>query len=413
MLNIPDYSRSFAMLPGTIKKLFGINVSGEKILPKDVVDTSRKHKKVVLFLLDAFGWKLLQKFKDEIPELTNLVRNSQQGKIYSQFPSTTAAHITTLQTGLPVSQHGIFEWRIYDPNLNDIILPLKFSRCRRNEAESLVEELEDIALDRVFPDNQKHGFLNDLTANGIENYTFNIKELKDTTYTNYFFENGEFESFKDVAEGLYNLAQSISSVESRSFFYFYYGAIDSVSHDYGPESPQVEMVARAFFWMFENIFLKQLQKIDEEVLILITADHGQIQVDPEEGIYLNEIAPEIKSMMKRNDKGELLTPAGSPRDYFLYIEEQELEDAMGILKGQLRDKAQVFLTSKVIEQGLFGDPKKISKRLKERLGNILILPTGNNQVWWYEEDLFDLHKKGMHGGLTKDELEIPLISIQL
>ncbi len=413
MLNIPDYKRNFSLIPATIKKLLGLKVAEDKVLPNDIIDTSKSYKKLVLFVLDAFGWNLLQKYKEEFPELKRIVSYSNCQKINSQFPSTTAAHITTLQTGLPVSQHGIFEWRIYDPNINDIIMPMKFSTNRVNKKESLVDNLGDTSVQEILSGKENSSFINDLEGEGVESYTFNIKELKDTTYTKHFFGGANFESFKDVAEGLYNLTESIKRVDQRSLFYFYYGAIDSVSHDYGPESPQVEMVAHAFFWMFENIFLKQLSNIGEDVLILITADHGQVQVDPEEGVYLNEIAPEIKAMLKKNDDGELLTPAGSPRDYFLYVKDERLSEAYALLGERLGGIVQVFYTSKIIEQGLFGDPIKVTKRLKERLGNLLILPTEKNQVWWYEEDLFDLHKRGMHGGLSKDEIETPLISIQL
>ena len=33
-------------------------------------------------------------------------------------PSTTTAHLTTLYTGLPVEQHGLYEWHVYEPSLD-------------------------------------------------------------------------------------------------------------------------------------------------------------------------------------------------------------------------------------------------------------------------------------------------------
>ena len=36
-------------------------------------------------------------------------------RLTSQFPSTTAAHVTALYTGVPAGQHGVFEWQYWPP----------------------------------------------------------------------------------------------------------------------------------------------------------------------------------------------------------------------------------------------------------------------------------------------------------
>src|ERR1700710_2493110 len=95
--------RRFAELPGRIEAL------------------TREHERVAVVLLDAFGWAFVQRHADH-PFLQRL----EIEPVASQFPSTTTPHLTTLYRGLPVEQHGLYEWQIYEPALDAIVLPLPF-----------------------------------------------------------------------------------------------------------------------------------------------------------------------------------------------------------------------------------------------------------------------------------------------
>ena len=53
-------------------------------------------------------------------------------EIETQFPSTTTAHVTTMHTGRPVGEHGLYEWHVHEPALDAIITPLLFSFAGRS-----------------------------------------------------------------------------------------------------------------------------------------------------------------------------------------------------------------------------------------------------------------------------------------
>ena len=57
---------------------------------------SGQYDAVVLFLVDGFGWRFFEKFQG-MPFLRRLTRSGTVEKLTAQFPSTTAAHVTTIQ----------------------------------------------------------------------------------------------------------------------------------------------------------------------------------------------------------------------------------------------------------------------------------------------------------------------------
>ena len=91
---------------------------------------------MVLFLIDGFGWRFFEKFQDA-PFLQQTTRTGTVTKLTSQFPSTTAAHITTIHTGMPVGEHGIFEWYYYEPTLDRVIAPLLYSFAGTPQRDTL------------------------------------------------------------------------------------------------------------------------------------------------------------------------------------------------------------------------------------------------------------------------------------
>jgi hypothetical protein len=144
----------------------------------------------------------------------------------------------------------------------------------------------------------------------------------------------------------------------------------------------------------------------------MTADHGQIDVNPKTTIYLNTDRRfrGVERFIKRNQNGQLLIPAGSARDMFLHVKDDLLDEAQSFLTRRLEGKADVVKISSLIEQGYFGT--EISPRFRERVGNLVILPYAYETVWWYEKDRFEQRFYGHHGGLTAQEMEIALYSYE-
>jgi hypothetical protein len=163
----------------------------------------------------------------------------------------------------------------------------------------------------------------------------------------------------------------------------------------------------------EHIFLKALNGSHKKILFLLTADHGQVETDPQTTLYLNR-APAfagIETFLRTNAEGGLIVPAGSARDFFLYVKPEALDEARAFLASRLEGRAEVRKVADLMDEGYFGP--KLSPQFRARAGDLVILPYQGQAVWWYEKGKFEQRFHGHHGGLTKQEMEIPLITWEM
>ncbi|HEX3641446.1 MAG TPA: hypothetical protein VHV10_09160, partial [Ktedonobacteraceae bacterium] len=122
--------------------------------------------------------------------------------------------------------------------------------------------------------------------------------------------------------------------------------------------------------------------------------------------------PKIAQYLKTNKRGNPLVPAGSPRDMFLHVAEEHTDMLVADLRECLAGKAEVYHTRDLLAQHFFG-LQEPSPTFLQRVGNVVILPYKHETVWWHEEGKFGMHFFGHHGGLTPEEMEIPLLLLPI
>ncbi len=118
------------------------------------------------------------------------------------------------------------------------------------------------------------------------------------------------------------------------------------------------------------------------MLVLLTADHGQVDVDPAETIWLDDLHPPLARMALR--------PAGSARDVFLHV-----DDVEGTIDA-LSEHVEVRRT-----EDLFPE---IGPRLRERLAPVCVLPPPGRMAWLRSAASdHSVRFRGHHGGRTPEE----------
>jgi hypothetical protein len=307
---------------------------------------------------------------------------------------------------LPVGQSGVYEWFYYEPHLDRVIAPLLFSFAGDDERDTLKGMIKP---NKLYPNQTLYQELGKL---GIASYVFGVRDYTPSTYSNVVMKGAELRSFKTLPEALVNLGLLLESLTSPAYIHFYFDNIDSTCHQYGPSAAQTEAEIEVFLLVMEYFF-KRVFTGKKKILFLLTADHGASEVDPQTTTFLNKDKrfQGIEHFLKTNKVGNPIVPAGSARDMFLYVKDELLDGAQEFFAKRLDGKAEAVKSAWLMENGYFGPV--ISSRFRARVGNLVILPYRYESVWWYEKDRFEQRFYGHHGGLTPQEMEIPLVALEI
>jgi len=393
----PAYGgRSFADIPATVARLL-TGDGGPGIEQAALGELDRLWRKIVLVVVDGFGWSAAERHADH-PFLKRVEADGVLAKLTSQFPSTTSAHMTTLHTGVPVGESGIYEWFQYEPALDRLIAPLLFSYAGDDRRETLRGSGLDPAA--LYP---RETIYERLAAAEVAAHAVQHEAITDTTFSRAMLRGAAVRPFTAddgwVAE---------TAAAGPGYTVAYVDDVDAVGHEHGPDS---DAHAAAATYVLDGLAtLADLLAAGGETLLLATADHGQVRVHPATTVYVNERLPELARHLRGGDDGRPLAPAGSARDLFLHVLPGHLDDVEWLLEDLLGETAEVRPTHELIDEGVFG---AAGPRLWERIGEVVVLPKPGESVWWREPGRFDMRFRGHHGGLSPDEMLIPLAALPL
>jgi predicted AlkP superfamily pyrophosphatase or phosphodiesterase len=300
-----------------------------------------------VILLDAFGRRFLERHADH-----PFLRRLEVTEIASQFPSTTTAHVTTMHTGRPVGEHGLYEWHVYEPTLDAVIVPLQFPGPDASvliEGETLYERLH------------------------VPSTVIQPASFSPSAYDRAAARGARLAPFRTLAEGVEAFWCALSGP---GYAYLYWDRIDATGHLHGPDSRE-----------FDAACVEALDTLERGLrstgaLVMVTADHGQVATNPFKVDWLDELWPDLPGLLTHR-------PAGSPRDVFLHTNEPE--EVIAGLASRL-EGAQVRRASDLVAPG-------------PRLADVCVLPAPGRMAWLRPYANHSTRFRGHHGGLHPDETE--------
>jgi hypothetical protein len=137
-------------------------------------------------------------------------------------------------------------------------------------------------------------------------------------------------------------------------------------------------------------------------LLVLTADHGQVDVDAARLDALDLLWPPLVGRLRRDGRGRPLPPAGSARDCFLHVRDGAAEEVAGALAERLDGRAEVHTVGALVADGAFG---AVGPRLRSRLADVCVLPTAGRMAWLAAFPGPERRFRGHHGGRTGEEMD--------
>ncbi len=361
---------SFAAIPSYVEHLFA---GGDEPHPFSPALPERADR-VVVILLDAFGRVFRERFADH-----PLIRRLAVCELDSQFPSTTAAHVTTMHSGLPVEQHGVYEWNVYEPSLDRVITPLQFSFAGDQAGDTLRGHLDPRVLVPVEPCLYER-----LAGHDVSSLVYQPDAFSPSTFDGAVIRAAEVRPYREFGSALKDALRSVRALE-RAYAYVYLHVIDLVGHLSGPSSDDFAAAIRLALDAIEAA----VAGAGDDVLVLMTADHGQVDVDPAAVIWLDDLHPPLGDLRQR--------PAGSARDVFLHVHDVDATIAA------LSPHVEVHRS-----ETLFPDA---GPRLLERLAPVCVLPPAGRMAWIRSAADHGVRFRGHHGGRTPEETQTYLAAV--
>ncbi|MHB1830527.1 MAG: alkaline phosphatase family protein [Candidatus Micrarchaeaceae archaeon] len=367
---------------------------------KDHMDFSGISK-VVLVVLDGFGYRMWIDSDKDKGFFGKIAQKGIMMPITTVFPSTTAAAITTINTGLSPLEHGLPEWVLYFKEVKMIINTIPFTSYMSEKRSNLL----DLKINpKILYDGRT--VYENLSEEGVACHTITRKALINSAYNNVIKRGSNSHPYLYPEDAVIILRKLIESEKGHAYINLYIENIDSITHTYGPFSEE----SRAEISAISNTFKTQLlDKVDnkaaKETLVIVTADHGHTGIDPNTVIYTND-DKRLASFLA-TDRGNKILPTGSPRNFFLHINKKDTGNAYKYLNSKFEGAAKTIKSDDAIASGLFGVGTP-HKKFRHRVGNLIILPKDHEAIWYEHVKDRKHHYLGYHGGLSKNEMLIPL-----
>lgn len=376
---------------------------------------------IVMVLVDGLGWQMLRERAGHTPNLRRLLADSDY--LHTCAPSTTAAALTTLATGVYPGAHAMVGYAVRDPLLRghlgaghvpgpgDVFDLITF---KNSSHDPLTWQSVPTLIERA---NAK--------ANAGCGPQLGAVSIGRSKFAGSGLSLAAWRGFKHIGvdaldQRPYQAYRAIK--EGAKLVYLYVGELDHAGHNHGWHSDKWLEALEALDAMVGQLF----RRLPAGTRIVLTADHGMVDTDRHHRIDLakeKELAKDVVAVAGESrflqlyvaDDVASAPAAGSPglgvagpRGDGGVVENSGCEE----LAQSVAKRWAEFLGDRAIWVGTDPSPLMgpLSPGARAAVGDVLVALNDNWTVVDSRVQSFHATQLiGVHGSLTPVELEVPLI----
>lgn len=322
----------------------------------------------VVFMVDGLGAINLS---ENLAYASNLRRKLSGAKVPSarvEFPATTAVSLTSLGTGLRSGGHGIAGYQV-----------LAKDESLRNMLSGWGDGIDPLEW-------QPHETVAQrATLSQVRTFFVGPQEYEDSGFTKAFMRGADYvpaDSPTERVRKALDLAQAKGTL-----VYCYFPELDKAAHKFGIDSSQW----RAALEAFDSALAPA---IDAHSGVLLTADHGVIDVPSSKHLYLDSLPGYVDSVR---------ITAGDPRVAYIYGDSQAAKNCLEPYSANL----YVCDYSELVDAGWCA-PFTGESLIPD------LIAIARGQIALYDRrtaSALSTKMIGQHGGLDDVEQRVPLIRL--
>lgn len=369
-------------LMSSLQRGLGGGETGYASLRQLAPDTVREHRQVLLWVIDGLGYEYLR----AQPQASTL-NGHLAGSMSTVFPTTTASAITTYLTGDAPQQHALTGWHMYFRELGSVlaVLPAR-ARFGGGTLDAAGIDIGQMLQHRPFSERI-----------AVDSHSVSPANIAESDFNRAHLGRARLAAY-DGLDGLVAACHACLQPPGERYVYAYWSQLDGLGHRHGIHSTQ----AKQHLLELDRAFARLLEGLHgSDTLVIVCADHGQVDTTPQSWIDLADHAPLHDCLA--------LPLCGEPRAAYCYLRPGTESAFDAYVARHLAGIADNLRGAQMIADGWFGTGPP-HPELARRVGDRVLLMRENFAIkdWLPFERHFSV--VGVHGGLSRAECLVPLIT---
>ena len=377
-IKLPDYNHCILNLITSVLKYYKVKTNCNSLESLDKKLLEKKYKNIVFLILDGMGEHILNNISKN-----GYLSNNKIDLVTSVYPSTTTAALTAYYSGKTPYETGWIAWSQYFKEYGRAID--MFSHNESYLGEAIKNPLYDVFIEEMKYEN---------IFEQIEKVNGNIKtfeiepEYAEIRTKRHIIAN-------NIEDILMNI-KDICSMDGEKFILAYSDNPDGILHKYGTDSKE----AKSFILNTEQQIEKLREELDEDTLIIISADHGHKNI---EKAYSITDFPELMECL-------IIPPSLESRALSFWVKEDMKKEFEKRFNKLFKEEFWLMTKEEFLYDYKFLGTGKKHKKIDDFIGNYVALSVGSSMI--NIETFLSTGKpikKSTHCGLSIQEMEVPVI----